>query len=206
MRYSEVCSAMLSQLDKLTGMLDEIIEACRQWRDPWVRSRSLQRASHSRKSPPALACTRLALEGRQEHRLQQQPAVASATFLQARLSRASTLHASVRGSLRRRLHALIGAKCPLTGRSFTQSELQDQLLTMCPRQQLFEMQPVCSLPPQPRADWRLVAGHKTTTLLLTWALYHIGRSPQVEKSLCCPCWKPLPAACCILARSFSTGT
>jgi len=86
-----------SQLDKLTGMLDEIIEACR--------------------------------EGK------------------------ST------GSSNSLLHALIAAKCPLTGRSFTQSELQDQLLTM------------------------LVAGHKTTTLLLTWALYHIGRSPQVEKKL-----------------------
>ncbi|CAE7558331.1 CYP102A5 [Symbiodinium natans] len=86
-----------SQLDKLNGMLDEIITACR--------------------------------EGR------------------------ST------GSSNSLLHALIAAKCPLTGRSFTQSELQDQLLTM------------------------LVAGHKTTTLLLTWSLYYIGRSPQVEKKL-----------------------
>jgi len=86
-----------SQLEKLNGMLDEIIDACRDGRST--------------------------------------------------------------GSSNSLLRALMGAKCPLTGRSFTQSELQDQLLTM------------------------LVAGHKTTTLLLTWSLYYIGRNPQVEKKL-----------------------
>lgn len=33
------------------------------------------------------------------------------------------------------------------------------------------------------ARCRLVAGHKTTTLLLTWALYYIARNPRIEKSL-----------------------
>lgn len=63
------------------------------------------------------------------------------------------------GSSESLLHHLINAKCPLTQRSFTQSELRDQLLTM------------------------LVAGHKTTTLLLTWALYYIARNPRIEKKL-----------------------
>ncbi|CAJ1378936.1 unnamed protein product [Effrenium voratum] len=63
------------------------------------------------------------------------------------------------GSSNSLLHHLCAAKCPLTARGFTQSELRDQLLTM------------------------LVAGHKTTTLLLTWGLYHIARSARVEKKL-----------------------
>eukprot|EP00930_Biecheleria_cincta_P072886 TRINITY_DN60227_c0_g1_i1.p1 TRINITY_DN60227_c0_g1~~TRINITY_DN60227_c0_g1_i1.p1 ORF type:complete len:1569 (-),score=246.72 TRINITY_DN60227_c0_g1_i1:180-4469(-) len=57
------------------------------------------------------------------------------------------------------LNKLMEAQCPLTGRSFDQSELRDQLLTM------------------------LVAGHKTSTLLLTWALYHIASDAKVEQRL-----------------------
>lgn len=57
------------------------------------------------------------------------------------------------------LHKMIDARCPLTQRSFDQSELRDQLLTL------------------------LVAGHKTSTLLLTWAIYHVGSQPQVEEKL-----------------------
>lgn len=66
---------------------------------------------------------------------------------------------SVKVLLLLRLHHLINAKCPLTQRGFTQSELRDQLLTM------------------------LVAGHKTTTLLLTWSLYHIAGNPRIEKKV-----------------------
>eukprot|EP00435_Cladocopium_sp_Y103_P006086 s2457_g1.t4 len=63
------------------------------------------------------------------------------------------------GSSQSLLHALMNAKCPLTQRTFTQTELRDQLLTM------------------------LVAGHKTTTLLLTWSLYYTARNPRIEKKL-----------------------
>lgn len=63
------------------------------------------------------------------------------------------------GSAESLLNHLINAKCPLTQRHFTQSELRDQLLTM------------------------LVAGHKTTTLLLTWSLYHIARNPKIERKV-----------------------
>ena len=57
------------------------------------------------------------------------------------------------------LHHLLVAKCPLTGRGFDDSELRDQLITL------------------------LVAGHKTTTLLLTWSLWHIATNGDVELQL-----------------------
>ena len=136
-----------------------------------------------------------------------------------------------------RLHHLINAKCPLTQRSFTQSELRDQLLTMSgtlsgrmldlarvwrviffskPAKCWMQMESsdnlwfwlnlvhvlkrkecsraVLNIPwglgccvwkwqNTPAANCRLVAGHKTTTLLLTWALYYIARNPRIEKSL-----------------------
>jgi len=55
--------------------------------------------------------------------------------------------------------ALMGAKCPLTQHGFDQSQLRDQLVTF------------------------LVAGHKATTLLLTWALYNIAGHPEVEQKM-----------------------
>eukprot|EP00928_Gymnodinium_smaydae_P024131 TRINITY_DN19629_c0_g1_i1.p1 TRINITY_DN19629_c0_g1~~TRINITY_DN19629_c0_g1_i1.p1 ORF type:complete len:1733 (-),score=253.55 TRINITY_DN19629_c0_g1_i1:195-5360(-) len=61
-----------------------------------------------------------------------------------------------KGSL---LNKLMGAQCPLTSRKFDQSELRDQLVTM------------------------LVAGHKTSSLLLTWALYNIASKPDVQEKL-----------------------
>merc|ERR1712151_819833 len=57
------------------------------------------------------------------------------------------------------LNKLMEAQCPMTGRKFDQSELRDQLLTM------------------------MVAGHKTSTLLLTWSLYHIASDARIEQKL-----------------------
>eukprot|EP00929_Paragymnodinium_shiwhaense_P037063 TRINITY_DN19810_c0_g1_i1.p1 TRINITY_DN19810_c0_g1~~TRINITY_DN19810_c0_g1_i1.p1 ORF type:complete len:1329 (-),score=236.69 TRINITY_DN19810_c0_g1_i1:263-4174(-) len=57
------------------------------------------------------------------------------------------------------LHKLIEVRCPLTGRAFEQVELRDQLITL------------------------LVAGHKTTTLLMTWSLWHIATHADVEEEL-----------------------
>lgn len=57
------------------------------------------------------------------------------------------------------LQHLFGAKCPVTGRGFARHELRDQITTL------------------------LVAGHKTTTLLLVWAIWNIATHGDVEEKL-----------------------
>eukprot|EP00928_Gymnodinium_smaydae_P059378 TRINITY_DN4268_c0_g1_i1.p1 TRINITY_DN4268_c0_g1~~TRINITY_DN4268_c0_g1_i1.p1 ORF type:complete len:1254 (-),score=128.99 TRINITY_DN4268_c0_g1_i1:58-3819(-) len=54
---------------------------------------------------------------------------------------------------------ILKAKCPVTGRSFHQEEVRDQLVTL------------------------LVAGHKTSSLIVTWCLYHAASQPAVEDKL-----------------------
>eukprot|EP00928_Gymnodinium_smaydae_P059379 TRINITY_DN4268_c0_g2_i1.p1 TRINITY_DN4268_c0_g2~~TRINITY_DN4268_c0_g2_i1.p1 ORF type:complete len:1264 (-),score=120.72 TRINITY_DN4268_c0_g2_i1:180-3935(-) len=57
------------------------------------------------------------------------------------------------------LDHILKATCPVTGRSFHREEIRDQLVTL------------------------LVAGHKTSSLLVTWCLYHAASQPAVEDKL-----------------------
>ena len=57
------------------------------------------------------------------------------------------------------LDQLMEARCPHSGREFTQEELRHQIVTL------------------------LVAGHKTTTLLLVWSLHYLTEYPNVEEKV-----------------------
>lgn len=80
-------------------------------------------------------------------------------FLKAEMARVVAERRAHPGAMPDLLDALIAAKDPETGRAMSDAELADNLLTF------------------------VVAGHETTALALTWALWLVAHAPDVEQRL-----------------------